>query len=283
MTVEEVAQYLGSVAGRPAAPRPEAVADVLAGLKRQALARDDQTEAKRLWCLEQVLQTQNLYLAAFSRLKDREFYLAWCDFERVEITLASLERHDTGFWREFRLDFIGTQTAKWQSLYPYKVFTSPEMIERAECSICGRPTMPRKPCGHILGEIYDGELCCRVVTEIEAVLGIAFVSKPVQKYSVPFKIDPDTGKSYDHYNYGVPEFAASALRVPFDDWNLERTTRRQPHSRFAEVRKDDPCPCESGKNYEDCCLPEEGVLRPHLEFSFAVPPPPDTPHDSFIA
>jgi hypothetical protein len=284
MTAEEAAEFLKLVACRPPIPSLEAIAEALATLKKQAAARGDQKEAKKLWCLEQVLQTQNLYLRAFSRLKACEFYLAWCDFEQAEIGLAFLERHDTGFWQEFRLDFIRKQTAKWQSLYPYKIFISPEMIERSECSICGRRTLPRKPCGHIIGEIYDGEMCCRVVTAIEAVLGMAFVSKPVQKYSVLFwAVDPDTGENRDHYNYGVVKFAADALGAPFDDWELERTTRRQPHSRFTEVRMDGPCPCESGKPYNDCCLPEEGVLRPHVEFTFAVPPPPGTPQDSFIA
>ena len=141
---------------------------------------------------------------------------------------------------------------------------------------------PRRPCGHLVGEVYTGEQCYRIITSIDAVLGIAFVTNPVQKYSVVFMHDPATGKSRDHYGYDVVKYAANALREPFDDWDLERTTRRQPHSRFVGIGRDDPCPCESGKKYKKYCLPEVGVVRPHLQFSFAVAPPPGTVLEQYI-
>lgn len=156
------------------------------------------------------------------------------------------------------------------------------MVQRAECSICRRRIRPRRPCGHSVGEIYGGEQCHRVITSIDAVLGIAFVTNPVQKYSVVFMHDPVTGKSRDHYRYDSVKYAANALREPFDDWDVERTTRRQPHLRFSGVGRNDPCPCESGKKYKRCCLPETGVLRPHLQFSFFAPPPPGTLTEQYI-
>src|SRR4051812_6647847 len=99
---------------------------------------------------------------------------------------------------EFRLSSIKKWSEQWQSLFPYKVFLSPEMVFRAECSICGCTIQPRRPCGHIVGEIYKGEPCLRVIKSIDQVLGIALVTNPVQKYSVVFMHDPATGKSHDH-------------------------------------------------------------------------------------
>ena len=125
------------------------------------------------------------------------------------------------------------------------------------------------------------EMCCRVVTKMEF-QGIALVENPVQKYSVPFLNDPVTGKKRDHYNYGLLESATQALRAPFHEWEAEWTTRRQPHIYFRHVGRNDPCPCQSGKKYKKCCLRHEGVLRPHVEFTFSVPPPEGTPTIGFI-
>jgi SEC-C motif len=282
MTIEAVEQYLRSVANRPLTPTPEQVADALRSLKTAAVGRGDEQEAKRLWCLERALKAQDLYLDAFQALKRKQFYDAWCALERAEVVLGFLERHETARRKIFRLDFIAEYVEKWQSLFPYKVFFSPEYLEvKKECSICGELVLPRKGCNHRLGEIYGGEMCCHVVTDLE-VFGIGMVENPVQKYSVPFLKDEATGKQRDHYNYAAVEYAIAGLQNPFDHWRVERTTRLQPHSRFRYVGRNEPCPCESKKKYKKCCLNREGVLRPHLQFHWSVPPPPGMPSEVYI-
>jgi hypothetical protein len=283
MTLEDIRGYLRSVSQRPAEPTPEAVEQVLAVLKKETVARGDQNEAKAVWRLEQGLRAQNLYLQAFEAMKEGRFYQAWCDLEQAELALHFLEPHGAASWSECRLDFIREYIAKWQALFPYKIFMSPEILEIEKvCSICKHPVFPRKPCGHRVGEIYDGEMCARVVTK-SVFLGMALVSKPVQKYSVPFLSNGTTGKTLDQYNYGVVQYAITALRNPFDAWDAVWTTRRQPHSTFRHVGRNDPCPCESGKKYKKCCLQETGVLRPHLKFRFAVAPPPNIPTEVYIS
>lgn len=223
------------------------------------------------------LRIQEHYLRAFSQLKAGEFYPAWFELEQTEIALHNLERHDTGFWKEFHLDFIKEYTAKWQSLFPYKMFFSSEFLQAEKiCSVCGQRVVPHAFCGHRVGEIYNGEMCYRTITKIEAG-GISFVDNPVQKYSVVFLDKAETGEQQDRYNYSLVQFAIGALRGPFAAWAVERTTRRQPHARFADVGPNDPCPCGSGNKYQGCCLLEPGVLRPHFEFLFDERPPADVP------
>ena len=278
MTLGELIDYLKNVAERPASDCAEAAAQTLANLKAEAVSEPDEVRAKLFWCLQEVLRTQNLYLRAFNRLKEGEFYQAWCDFEQVEIGLHSLGRHLVDGWVDVRLDAIKKHTANWQSLFPYRMFLSPEMVCRAECSVCGQAIQPRKPCGHVVGEIYAGEECHRVIKSIDAVLGIAMVSNPVQKYSVLF---PNGSAENDTFRYEAVKYLIQALRGPFDDWDVERTTRRQPHGHFTGVGRNDLCPCESGKKYKKCCLPEVGVLRPHMHFTLAVPPPENVPQQWF--
>jgi hypothetical protein len=282
VTLEQVIVYLESVAERPDAANSDQVAETLADLKARAVAEGDEQQAKRLWCLQTTLRIHTLYVQSFWQIKEGEFYRAWCDLEKIEIALASVERHLDTPLEDFSLASIKRWSEQWQSLFPYKVFLSPEMIFRAECSICGLPIRPRHPCGHIVGEIYKGEPCYRVIKAIDQVLGIAFVTNPVQKYSVVFMHDPVSGKSRDHYRYDAVKYAANALCDPFHDWEVELTTKRQPHSRFAGVGGNDKCPCDSGKVYKSCCLPETGVLRPHLQFSFFVQPPPGTLAEQYI-
>lgn len=274
MTIDEIRAFLAAFARPPTTPSVEEVCAALAQYKLDALARGDQGEAKRLWCFETALLAQEQYLAAFGHLKGRAFYKAWCELERAERTLANLERHEKSSWNSFRLDFLQTNTAKWQSLFPYRMFYSPEILKRETvCSICQRPVLPQAFCGHRVGEIYNGELCHRIIKKAE-VLGISIVDKPAQKYSVLFVGDKKAGIK-DQYNYALVEFAISALHDPFDEWDVERTTRRQPHARYSHVGRNDPCPCQSRKKYKHCCLGEAGVLRPHFQFTFAKQPPDD--------
>jgi hypothetical protein len=265
MTVAEVREYISRVAERASEPPVDAIVQSCVELKRRAVADLDQAAAKEIWQLESVLEIQSHYLSAFESMKAGNFYQAWCGLEQAEIQLSFLDRHRSSLEHEFRIDFIREHVPKWQSLFPYRLFISPEILElEKRCSICHALVLPRTGCGHRLFEIYDGEMCGFVVTRAEF-LAIALVEKPVQKYSVPFIKGPE-GEDKDHYNYGVVEYLISALNAPFDPWSVDRQKRRQPHSRFMNVSEADPCPCESGESYLRCCLTQSGVLRPHLEF-----------------
>jgi hypothetical protein len=273
MTPEDIRRFLMAVTRRSGEPTPDVVSERLTVLKRDAVAAGDSEAAKSLWCLQQALAVQEHYLLAFAKLRSGQYYDAWCELEHTELAVAALERHETGSWKDFRLDFIQAHTSKWQAIFPYKVFLSPEMIQIEKlCSVCNQPVLPRSFCGHRVGEIYDGEMCYRTVTKLE-LMGISMVDKPAQKYSVVFMTDEKTGKQHDHYRYDLVKYAIEALRDPFDPWSVERSSRRQPHSRFADVGRDEPCPCESGRQYNNCCLPDNGVLRPHFQFTFETAPP----------
>jgi len=151
-------------------------------------------------------------------------------------------------------------------LFPYKLFFSPEIIEHEKkCNICGKIISIRNPCGHEVGEIYNGEMCIRIVTKAEFI-SISLVESPLQKYSVPFMTDPKTGKTVDHYDYSLLENLLKILKSPFDEWDYKKTTKMYPHSKFKHIGRNENCPCGSGKKYKQCCLKREGVTLPHYEF-----------------
>lgn len=244
-------------------------------LKANALRAGDEPAANSLWIREQAIEAQYLYLQAFAELHDHKYYEAWCTLERTEVALHFLRPHaPTTLWQAFNLDFVDTYVRRFQSLYPYRIFSSPEIAElEKECTICGKKISPRKPCGHEVGRLYNGEMCARKVTKWE-LISIAMVDDPVQKYSVPFLSDPKTGKSVDHYKYHFLDYLVPRLESPFDNWDVHDTTKLHPHSRFTFVGRNDKCPCGSGSKYKKCCLSKPGVQLPHKEFILPKPPPP---------
>lgn len=273
--LEKIRYFLSGARDNWRARQSGPIQDELRRLKQEAVRRGEQTTAKRIWCLEQALKAQDEFTDAFKQMKAGAYYDGWCALERAELALHFLSPHLVEEDREYGLDFINRHIIQYQSLFPYRHFLSPEILELEKvCTICNKPVAIRCSCGHRVGEIYDGEMCGRIVTKCEF-LGVAVVTEPLQKYSVPFACDSNTGEKKDFYDYSLVRYVVERLVSPFHDWTISRETRRQPHSWFAYTGRNDKCPCESGRKYKKCCLRHEGVLRPHFEFTFSVPPPPD--------
>jgi hypothetical protein len=245
--------------------------------KKKFLAKGDEDEANFMWCLHQAFTMHQLYWESFKNIKSGKYYEAWCALEQVEIGIKSLKRHlEKKYLINFALDKIEDKVKKWQSLYPYKMFGSPEMIAKTKlCSICGSRLSIRNRCGHVVGELYEGKICHRVVTEIEFI-GMGMVEDPVQKYSVLFLTD-EKGDRHDHYDYSVVAYVATLVSTAFAEWKVENTKTYHPHKLYSKYSPDDPCPCESTLSYKECCLKAPGVLRPHLQIHVSELPPKGVP------
>lgn len=266
MNEAEIKKYLRDLKNRSISPKEQNIFNTeLKKLKQNFVNKKDQKQAKKFWCYEQIFNIQNMYLSAFELMKNNKFYDAWQKFEQIEIKLSFLHPHFKEKDNEFYLKFILEYVRKFQSLYPYKIFMSTEeVIKEKECSICGKKINLRNHCGHIAGEIYDGEMCFRKITSVDF-LGISFVDSPERKYSVAF---PATADGVDPFNYRLLEYLINLLEFPFEKWDYKWTKKRHPHSFFSNISPNDNCPCESGKKYKDCCMSKKGVLRPHCQLYF---------------
>jgi len=245
--------------------------ELVNGERLAAAAVQNEACANDAWLVGKILEAQQNYHTVFEHLRSDRFYDAWCLLERVEIALIWLQRH-TPFESEFGLDIIEKQTSLFQKLYPYGIFTSPAFIEKdRRCSICDAVVSIRSRCGHRIGEIYMGEMCTNRITMAE-LLEISLVTNPVHKTNVVFLRDPTTGQQTDQYDYSILSYVVAGLCNPYDGWNMIHTKRRHPHARYKHIGRNAPCPCESGRRYKSCCLREDGVLRPHIDIEFTVPP-----------
>ena len=249
----------------------------IASLKKKFVAEGDEDNANFMWCLHQAFTMHELYWESFKNIKAGQYYDAWCKLEQIEIGIKPLKRHiKQKYFIKFEFDKIEDRVKKWQSLYPYKVFCSPEMIAKTKlCSICGSRMSIRSRCGHVVGDLYAGEICHRVVTEVEFI-GIGLVEDPVQKYSVPFLTD-EKGERHDHHDYSIVAYAATLISTAFTEWSIENTKAYHPHELYSKFPPDDPCPCDSALSYRECCLKAPGVLRPHMQIHVSDPPPKGVP------
>lgn len=80
-------------------------------------------------------------------------------------------------------------------LFPPQIFFSPSfIIERAECSICGKEY---GECEHIVGKAYMGKMCYRVITKIKEVKEVSIVEEPANKHARMLQFTDEEGITRD--------------------------------------------------------------------------------------
>lgn len=236
-------------------------------VKEEFVKQDNQDAAKQIWIYQTIIEIHILYKEAFGLLKNKEHYEGWCKLERTEIELGFLKKHFQYDRESFYLFRIEKAIKNLQVIFPYKLFSSSEIvIEEEICSVCNQKISIRKPCGHIVGEIYNGEICHRIVAKIGAILGIALVPNPENKFAVLFLTDENTGEQIDQYNYEAVDFLFDCIENPYEYWDLEVTQRTITKEDYGNVGRNESCTCGSGKKFKKCCELNIGKKYPHYEF-----------------
>ena len=239
--------------------------------KTKYVKDNDQEQSKQIWIFQTIIEIHKLYRNAFNLLKNKSYYEGWCQLERVEIIINSLKKHLLFDKKQFFLWHIEKSVKNLQVIFPYRIFGSSELLKkRKKCSVCDKEISIRNTCGHIVGEIYDGELCHRIVTECE-LLGISLVENPGNKFSVMFLTNEETGEKTDQYSYDTVDYLFECLESPYEYWDLKVSLRVTNQEDFGPIRRNDPCTCGSGKKFKKCCLGNIGKKYPHYEFILLNP------------
>ncbi|KXX71677.1 YecA family protein [Flammeovirga sp. SJP92] len=238
----------------------------LQSLKEVYVDENKQEEAKQIWIYQTIIKIHKLFIDAFKLLQNKKYYEGWCQLENIEITFASLKKHFLFDKHQFKLWHIEKSVKNLQVIFPYKLFASSELLKKKkECSVCGKVISIRNSCGHVVGEIYNGEMCHRVVTDIE-ILGISLVQNPENKFAVMFMTDKDTGEQIDQYNYQTVDYLFQHIKDPYEFWDLEVNQKVISGGDFKGVNRNDPCICGSLKKFKKCCGLNIGKKYPHYEF-----------------
>lgn len=249
----------------------EELSNKLQNIKENYVRENNQDEAKQIWIFQTIIEIHKLYCNAFNLLKNKSYYEGWCQLERIEITIGNLKKHFSYDKKQYYLWYIEKSVKNLQVIFPYRLFASSEILKKKKkCSVCDKEISIRNPCGHIVGEIYNGEMCHRIVTEAE-VLGVSLVENPGNKYSVMFLSDEKTGKQIDHYNYDTIDYLFDCLESPYEFWDLEVSERIITKNDYGKLGRNDLCSCGSGKKFKKCCLNKIGDKYPHYEFLLLNP------------
>lgn len=239
--------------------------------KEEHVRAGNQEQAKQLWIYQTIIEIHTLHVNAFNLLKNRDYYQGWCQLERIEITFKDLKRHFSFDKKLYYLWHIEKSVKNLQVLFPYRLFGSSELLKKKkQCSVCKQEISIRNPCGHTIGEIYNGEMCHRIVTECE-VLGISLVENPGNKYSVMFLTDEKTNEQIDQYNYDTIDYLFDLIISPYEQWDLEVSQREITNKAFGKIGRNDLCSCNSGAKFKNCCLKKIGEKYPHYEFILKNP------------
>lgn len=269
----EIESRLRNAARNDVLPDAEGLALALWRHKSNAVTAGKEEEAKRAWCLEQVLGIHVEYRRAFAFMRDGAYSLAWNSLAIIDDTLEWLSIHWNCRSDEFALRFVRRQVTQFRSLFQYGLFVSPEIRVAVKwCSICKGRVEIRRFCGHREGEVYQGELCRHIVQPAE-ILGVALVDRPRQKLIPPILLaDPRFEDGGDAQRHALVRWLVTRLPDAFTDWTCEHTTRPYPHRRFRNVGPNGPCPCGSQRKYKKCCLAKpDGVPMGHTKFRIDSP------------
>ena len=254
MNIQEIETKLSE----PSSTIDAKILDSIEMIRKQEILNQNEDAANYAWCIRQVYIVKNHFLKAYNQIKNKEFESAWHHLERADIELSFLEGQTevdvSGFNKRFLLDFIRVMIPRYQKLFPYQFFISREAIIKSErCSICGQRVSIRKRCHHRIGHLYMGEKCGYEVTDWEFI-GAALVKDPFDKfgYILPEGLE---------YNYQMVYSVVSRLRSPYQPWFVEIEKIIRPE--FKSVKRNDLCPCGSGKKYKKCCKETDRILTEH--------------------
>lgn len=180
--------------------------------KKNAIIAGNELLANEQWVKIHNYKLIKSYLTAYKLLANEQYIEAWYEFDKID-NLMNVVKDNAADIELILFDFLYDIVPKYQKLFPYKIFMSREsIINRVECSICGEERKLRSKCNHEPGKLYMGRLCQKIVTDME-ILGLAIVTNPVDKYTVPTNID---------YDYSVlKEFVEKSIS-PFQEFEIFR-------------------------------------------------------------
>ncbi|MEQ8456823.1 MAG: hypothetical protein RLO52_20955 [Sandaracinaceae bacterium] len=120
--------------------------------------------------------------AFWSEGLDGRYREAWNQLISAEnaVRLLHANAEDLG---ECGLYDLAEQLGAIQKLYPYRIFSSIEMLASAErCTVCG--SSPWEPtCGHRVGQITEGKIA-QVEVKQAQLIGLALTPRPKDKHCV---------------------------------------------------------------------------------------------------
>jgi len=158
----------------------------LAVLKKDFVNRKLENEANLVYCIDNSLLSIQYELQMLVNIKEDKMNEAWGNLVNAQVVYGTVIRNYP-FELENETGYIKRLASYEKLLFPKLVFASAGgIIKSSHCSICNSKY---GKCDHLKGKLYNGELCTRIITEME-LEEASLVENPANKLVKLFAIPP---------------------------------------------------------------------------------------------
>jgi hypothetical protein len=156
----------------------EAYRSDLRELKRKFVEKGLENEANLVYCIENSLLAVQYELQMLVSIKEDRMSEAWGNLVNAQVTYGTVVSN-CPFEIETANGYLERLEAYEKLLFPKIYFSSVGgIIKKSHCSICNESY---SKCNHIKGRLYNGELCVRVITEMD-LEEVSLVDIPANKH-----------------------------------------------------------------------------------------------------
>ena len=164
----------------------------LSVLKKEYVERHLENEANLVYCIENSLLALKHELEMLIDIKEDRMANAWNNLVRAQVIYGTVLQNST-FLQETNENYLKRLEEYEKLLFPNLYFQSVGgLIRQSHCSICNEKS---GECDHIKGKLYYGELCSRIITEME-IEEISLVENPANKHCRIISVEQN-GKTID--------------------------------------------------------------------------------------
>lgn len=144
------------------------------GLKKRQL----ENEANLIYCIDNSLLALQYELQMLVNIKEDKMSEAWGNLVNAQVIYGTVVRNYP-FELESETGYLERLANYEKLLFPNLFFQSAGgIIKKSHCSICNEKY---GKCNHLKGKLYNGELCCRMITEME-LEEVSLVDNPANKH-----------------------------------------------------------------------------------------------------
>lgn len=170
----------------------ESYREDLKTLKKGFVDRNLENEANLVYCIENSLLAIQYELQMLVHIKKDKMSEAWGSLVNAQVTYGTVISNYP-FELVSENGYMERLMSYEKLLFPNLFFQSAGgIIKKSHCSICKQSL---SKCEHIKGKLYMGEICCRIITEME-LEEVSFVENPANKHCRILTIEHN-GKKID--------------------------------------------------------------------------------------
>lgn len=232
-------------------------------IKLQAVKNQNEIIANSTYVICNYLKMLSNYAIYWRYLHDENYKESWGILQNCIDCIICVRRFTEDRSR-YNLDLWDEHLRMIEKLYPYRVFSSIEMVIKfAKCSICGRSIIDFD-CEHIPGNLYWGEVAYSIVEDAD-LKAVALVRHPLDKRCV-MEVQGDNRAEEEKFK--LLQYFVKNNQEPLRMFYINEIPRLYFNEQYLTYKRNDKCPCGSGKKFKNCCGESKYKEGIHYEIVF---------------